>query len=159
MHVVGGGVRFLADCDRQFRHVPWVFTAHNVPPAERIFGKFHRNGRLHYAIRNAIAMPSVWSWSRYVKTAGFRVAICHSQTVARRLQAVGCPADKIQQIPFGSELPASALEPDPATESPFPKDAFPKLLTIAGLRITRANLTPSAWRPDCSPIFQSSATA
>ena len=37
VHVVGGGIWFLNVCDREITPTPWVFTAHNVPPAERIF--------------------------------------------------------------------------------------------------------------------------
>src|SRR5579863_3749948 len=48
VHVVGGGVRFLQDCDRSIQKTPWVFTAHNVPPAERIFPHLYGNNALHY---------------------------------------------------------------------------------------------------------------
>ena len=133
VHVVGGGVRFLAVCDQQIKDVPWVFTAHNVPPAERIFPRLYGNAALHYAVRNMLAWPSVWSWKKYLKGAGFRLAICHSQTVMGRLKQVGCPAGKIREIPFGSELPASALTPDPSVASGFSADAWPKIVTVAGL--------------------------
>ena len=133
VHVVGGGVRFLADCDRAFTRVPWLFTAHNVPPAERIFPRFHGNARLHYAVRNALALPNVWSWSRYVKSAKFMAVICHSQTVAGRLEQIGCPRETIIEIPFGSELPEAALAADPSTPPVFAADAWPKIVTVAGL--------------------------
>lgn len=133
VHVVGGGVNFLNVCNQQITTAPWVFTAHNVPPAERIFPRLYRSSRLHYAVRNALTFPNVWYWARYLKRAGFHTCICHSRTVATRLAKVGCPTGKICQIPFGSELPAAALQADPSQESPFPADASPKILTIAGL--------------------------
>jgi glycosyltransferase involved in cell wall biosynthesis len=133
VHVVGGGGRFLEVCNQRITDVPWIFTAHNVPPAERIFPRLYGNSRLHYAVRNLLALPSVSNWWRFLKTARFRSVICHSQTVANRLRAVGCPAAKIIEIPFGSELPESALLPDPEIVSPFPSDAWPKIVTVAGL--------------------------
>ncbi|MDB5289247.1 MAG: glycosyl transferase group 1 [Phycisphaerales bacterium] len=133
VHVVGGGVRFLTTCSAQLNGVPWAFTAHNVPPAERIFPRLHGNSRLHYAVRNALAVPNVWAWSRYVKRAGFRLAICHSETVRRRLTEIGCAADKIRVVPFGCGLPESALAPDVAEGSPFPAGAYPRIVTLAGL--------------------------
>lgn len=126
-HVVGGGVRFLQVCETQLRALPWLFTAHNVPPAERIFPRLHGKPRLHYAIRNALALPNVVSWSRYLKRARFALAVCHSETVARRLADVGCPMDKIVQIPFGSELPNAV------GDTVFPEDAWPRIVTVAGL--------------------------
>ncbi|HZL36407.1 MAG TPA: glycosyltransferase [Tepidisphaeraceae bacterium] len=133
VHVVGGGIRFLATCDRQLRAVPWVFTAHNVPPAERILSRFHGNSHLHYAVRNTLALPSVWSWRKFLKRGKFARTICHSNTVARRLEEVGCPTEKIVEIPFGSELPPAAFAQDPAQPTVFPPGAYPRLLTIAGL--------------------------
>lgn len=133
VHVVGGGVKFLNVCDQQITTVPWVFTAHNAPPAERIFPRLYRNSRLHYAVRNALTLPNVWYWARYLKNARFHTVICHSKTVAARLAEVGCPTEKICQVPFGSELPATAFQADPSHKSPFPADAWPKLLTVAGL--------------------------
>jgi glycosyltransferase involved in cell wall biosynthesis len=133
VHVVGGGVAFLNVCDRQITGVPWVFTAHNVPPAERIFPRLFGSATLHYTVRNTLALPNVWYWARYLKSARFHTAICHSRTVAARLKEVGCPAGKVAEIPFGSELPAEALQADPAHPSPFPQDSWPKILTVAGL--------------------------
>ena len=44
--------------------VPWVFTAHNVPPA----GAFSRDStatpRCIRLFRNALAWPNVWTWSQ-----------------------------------------------------------------------------------------------
>src|SRR6185437_14266454 len=89
VHVVGGGVRFLRFFNERITDdIPWIFTAHNVPPAERIFPRLYGNARLHYAIRNLLALPNVWTWHRFLKTARFRTVICHSQTVAGRLRAV-----------------------------------------------------------------------
>ncbi|HET6246845.1 MAG TPA: glycosyltransferase family 4 protein [Tepidisphaeraceae bacterium] len=139
VHVVGGGVRFLADCDKTMTQSPWVFTAHNVPPAERIFPRLYGNTRLHYAVRNALAIPNVWSWAKYLKHSRFHTAICHSQTVARRLREVGCQLGKIREIPFGSELPADALH-DIAASSVFPAEAWPKIVTVAGLAFHKGQL-------------------
>ena len=133
VHVVGGGVRFLEVCAKQLAAVPWLFTAHNVPPAERILARLHGNETLHYAARDLLALPSVFAWGKFLKSAGFCRVICHSQTVARRLKAVGCPADRIVQIPFGSELPAEALAPDAQIAPAFSQNDFPRIVTVAGL--------------------------
>ena len=37
VHLVGGGIGFLRAVDCLNLSVPWVFTAHNLPPFERIF--------------------------------------------------------------------------------------------------------------------------
>ena len=140
VHVAGGPVRFLRACDRHITSAPWVFTAHNVPPAEHMFRRFYANAGVHYAVRNTLMLPKAWLWSRYLKTARFRAAFCHSQTVAGRLRKAGCPADKICEVPFGNELPESVLQPDPAEVSPFPKDAWPKILTVAGMAFPKGVL-------------------
>ena len=140
VHVVGGGVRFLSVCNERITAVPWIFTAHNVPPAERIFPHLYGNARLHFAVRNLLAWPNVRSWAKYLKTSRFASAICHSQTVAKRVKEVGCPSDKIREIPFGSELPDEALRDDPVQPEIFPAGAWPKMLTIAGLAYHKGQL-------------------
>jgi glycosyltransferase involved in cell wall biosynthesis len=133
VHAAGGGVRFLRACDQALAGRRWVFTTHNLPPSERIFKAFHGNEYLHYRIRNLIAKPSVWASCRFLKTSRYARAICHSQSVADRLRDYGCAAEKIRQIPFGSELPAVELNSDSRKSSPFPPGAWPKIVTIAGL--------------------------
>jgi glycosyltransferase involved in cell wall biosynthesis len=128
IHVVGGGIRLLRQVDTLASPVPWVFTAHNVPPSERTFpGLFGRNN-LHYLARDALALPSTLLWKHFLMNANFRSVISHSETVSIRLRAYGCPRTKIHQIPFGFNV-SEILMTD---TSPFPVDAFPKLLTIAG---------------------------
>lgn len=128
VHVVGGGVGFLRRIDAAVAPVPWVFTAHNVPPCERTFPALFGHNQLHYIARDIKALPSVLLWKHFLANGGFRKVICHSSTVAGRLGAFGCPAAKINSIPFGldgPDLPAGGT-------SPFPPDAYPKILTVAG---------------------------
>jgi glycosyltransferase involved in cell wall biosynthesis len=133
VHVVGGGVRFLNACNEQLDAIPWAFTAHNVPPAERIFPRLHGNSRLHYAVRNALSVPNVWAWSRYVKRGGFRLAICHSETVRKRLMKIGCASNKISVVPFGCGLTGEAVASDGAAASALPDGRWPRIVTVAGL--------------------------
>ncbi|MDB5300549.1 MAG: hypothetical protein JWO87_2212 [Phycisphaerales bacterium] len=133
VHVMGGGVRFIQTCDEQLAGVPWVFTVHNVPPAERIFPRLHRNSRLHYGVRNLLALPNVWVWSRYLKRGRFRMAICHSEITRSRVAELGGAPGRIRVIPFGCGLPESALAPDASEPSPFPEGAWPRIVTLAGL--------------------------
>lgn len=128
VHVVGGGVGFLRRIDAAVSPVPWVFTAHNVPPCERTFPTLYGHNVLHYVARNLKALPSVMVWKHFLANGGFRKVICHSATVSARLEAVGCPAAKINQIPFGLDLPDLPTD----GTSPFPSGAYPKILTVAG---------------------------
>jgi glycosyltransferase involved in cell wall biosynthesis len=133
VHVLGGGIRFLVTCGEQFEGVPWIFTVHNLPPAERIFPRLHNYPRLHYRVRNALAIPNVWAWSRFLKGGGFRLAICHSATVGARLAKAGCAQGKIREVPFGCELPQTTLDANHAETPVFPPGASPRIVTVAGL--------------------------
>lgn len=128
VHVIGAGIRFLEVFARALDDVPWTFTAHNLPPAERTFPRLFAHPRLYYAARNALALPSIRLWSRFLSRGSFARVICHSETVARRLVARGCDASKIVTIPFGCDEPVL----DVAAASPFPPGASPRILTVAG---------------------------
>jgi glycosyltransferase involved in cell wall biosynthesis len=127
VHLVGGGIGFLRAVDSLQLRVPWVFTAHNLPPFERIFPYFHGNNSLHYFLRNLRALPSVMAWKRFLRNGKFKNVIAHSVGVAEHLAQYGCPAAKIRVIPFGCDV----AEPGVGS-SPFPADAEPRILTIAG---------------------------
>ncbi len=129
VHVLGGGIRFLRDMGTLTSGLPWVFTAHNVPPNERTFPAFYGHNRLHYAARNAVAYPSVLTWRDFLSHGSFNAVISHSATVSSCLCASGCTPEKVCEIPFGFKI----LEGPIGGESTFPVDAFPKLLTVAGL--------------------------
>src|SRR5262249_51485189 len=120
--------------------VPWVFTVHNVAPAEHLMGRFFSNARLHYAVRDALVIPKIMAWRRLLKIGKFSAAICHSETVANRLRRAGCPPQKIVDIPFGSEMPASAMKRDAADPSPFPPGAWPKMVTVGGISFPKGQL-------------------
>ena len=132
VHAMGGGVRFFNACTQALRNSTWILTTHNMPPAERIFPRLHGFDRLHFLARDLVALPSVRASAQFLRRADFAQVICHSKTVANRLQAMGCPPEKISEIPFGSEI-------DKITESSmsapllFPTDAWPKIMTVAGL--------------------------
>lgn len=131
VHVIGAGIRFLETFDQALRGggaAPWTFTAHNVPPAEKIFSRFFGHPGLYYAARNALAWPSVRLWSRFLRRGSFRHVVCHSDTVAKRLVERGCAPGTITNIPFGCDDPVI----DTATPSPFPAGATPRVLTVAG---------------------------
>ncbi len=128
VHVVGGGMNVLRPIDSIGLAMPWVFTAHNLPPFERISSHFPGHDRLHYLVRNARAMPNVISWKRFLSRGTFARVIAHSRAVAGHLTDYGCPPAKVVTIPFGVD-PAPAPS---AAPSPFPADAYPKVLTVAG---------------------------
>lgn len=128
VHVVGGGVGFLRRIDAAVSPVPWVFTAHNVPPCERTFPALFGHNQLHYVARDVKALPSVILWKQFLANGNFRKVICHSSTVSARLGAFGCPVAKISQIPFGLDVPDLPT----GGVSPFPPAAYPKILTVAG---------------------------
>ena len=128
VHVLGAGIRFLRIFDSCLENIPWTFTAHNVPPAERTFSRLFSRPRLYYAARNALAVPSVMMWFRFLTRGSFRNVVCHSESAADRLRSCGCSARKISLIPFGCDVVA----PPDGTPSPFPPGASPKILTIAG---------------------------
>ncbi len=137
VHVLGGGIRMLWLANEQLADVPWVFTAHNVPPAERIFHHWFGHTTLHYAARNLLAMPSTISWKLLLRRAGFDKVICHSKAVFDRVQCCGCPTEKAVKIAFGAEaLPVA----ESSAPSPFPSDAFPRILTVAGLAPHKGHL-------------------
>ena len=129
VHVVGGGLNLLRPMDVMKLAVPWVFTAHNLPPFERISNSFPGHNRLHYWVRNARAIPTVMTWKRFLRGGTFARVIAHSETVAGHLKDFGCPAWKIVTIPFGCEV---GLAVGVTSASPFPADAHPKVLTVAG---------------------------
>ena len=129
VHVVGGGLNLLRPIDTLGLPVPWIFTAHNLPPYERISPYFPGHDRLHYWVRDAKALPTVLAWKRLLRRGTFGRVIAHSRAVAEHLTAYGCPAAKVVTIPFGCD---PAGPPAPAAESPFPVDAYPKVLTVAG---------------------------
>jgi glycosyltransferase involved in cell wall biosynthesis len=149
VHVVGGGLNLLRPMDAMKLGVPWVFTAHNLPPFERISDWFPGHNRLHYWVRNARAIPTVLTWKRFLRSGTFARVIAHSETVARHLKDFGCPAGKIVAIPFGCQrgeqrrmgkgesggggdegsLPQSV---SPSPPLPLPHSCFPRVLTIAG---------------------------
>jgi glycosyltransferase involved in cell wall biosynthesis len=131
-HATGAGMRFLGACDDQLHNMKWVMTTHNVPPAERIFPRFHGSEFVHYTTRNLLALPSIGAWSRFFRSASYSRVICHSKPVAERLIACGAPADRVREIPFGSGLPDGALVAD-STDRVFPPNAFPRITTVAGL--------------------------
>ena len=129
VHVVGGGLNLLRPMDALSLAVPWVFTAHNLPPFERISPHFPGYDRLHYLVRDARALPTVLAWKRLLRRGTFSRVIAHSAGVAGHLVDYGCPAAKVVTIPFGVEAPVSVGS---AADSPFPADAYPKVLTVAG---------------------------
>jgi glycosyltransferase involved in cell wall biosynthesis len=128
VHVIGAGIRFMEAFDRVLRNARWAFTAHNVPPAEKIFSCFFAQPRLYYAARNTLAMPSVRRWSRFLRHASFAKVICHSDTVSRRLISRGCDVRKIVNISFGCDPPVL----DSSAPSPLPATSSPKIVTVAG---------------------------
>jgi glycosyltransferase involved in cell wall biosynthesis len=129
VHLIGGGLNCLRPLNEMGLAMPWMFTAHNLPPFEQISNYFLGHDRLHYLVRNARAFPATLLWKRLLRTGSFSRVIAHSQTVARHLREYGCPADKIAMIPFGCEAPPAATTP---VADPFPAGAYPKILTIAG---------------------------
>ncbi len=130
VHVIGGGLNILRPVDQMRLPVPWVFTTHNLPPFERISSRFPGRPKLHYWVRDGHALPTVLAWKWLLRRGTFTAAIAHSRVVAAHLVAYGCPAAKVAMIPFGCGA-ASAVIVDPAA-SPFPADAYPKVLTVAG---------------------------
>lgn len=132
VHAMGGGVRFFTACTQALHNSTWILTTHNMPPAERIFPRLHRFDRLHFLLRDLVALTSVRASARFLRRANFGRVICHSKTVANRLHAMGCPPDKISEIPFGSEIHPVGKSSDTAA-SFFPADAWPKIMTVAGL--------------------------
>ncbi|HEX5242528.1 MAG TPA: glycosyltransferase family 4 protein [Tepidisphaeraceae bacterium] len=131
VHAMGGGVRFFSACTQALRDSRWILTTHNMPPSERIFTRLHGFDRLHFLARDLVALPSVRASAQFLRRANFAQVICHSKTVAKRLQALGCPEEKISEIPFGSEI--SQVAESSTTVSLFPSDAWPKIMTVAGL--------------------------
>ncbi len=129
VHLVGGGIGFLRSVDSLSLSVPWVFTAHNLPPFERIFPHVYGNNSLHYFLRGVRALPNVIAWKKFLRGGGFRNVIAHGSVVAGHLEKYGCPAGKIVVIPFGCDLPPDVTTAEP---SPFLADAEPKILTVAG---------------------------
>jgi glycosyltransferase involved in cell wall biosynthesis len=129
VHLVGGGLSVLRPLNDMGLKIPWYFTAHNLPPFEQISGWFFGHNRLYYLMRDARALPTTLLWKRLLRRGTFSKVIAHSQTVAGHLMDYGCPADKAVMIPLGCEVPES--KPSTA-ESPFPSDAWPKILTVAG---------------------------
>ncbi len=130
VHVIGGGLNILRPIDRMGLAVPWVFTTHNLPPFERISSHFPGHAKLHYLLRDARALPTVLAWKWLLRRGTFAATIAHSREVASHLVAYGCPAAKVAMIPFGCGE-AADVAVDPAA-SPFPADAHPKVLTVAG---------------------------
>lgn len=128
VHLVGGGIGLLRAVDSLQLTVPWVFTAHNLPPFERIFPYVHGNNSLHYFLRHLRALPNVVVWKRFLRGGGFANVIAHSSAVAEHLAEYGCPGGKVVLIPFGCDAPKVGA----ADSSPFPADAEPRILTIAG---------------------------
>jgi glycosyltransferase involved in cell wall biosynthesis len=128
VHLVGGGIGLLRDVDSLHLTLPWVFTAHNLPPFERIFPYAYGNNSLHYFLRDFRALPNVVAWKRFLRRGGFRNVMAHNSTVAEHLAQYGCPQKKIVLIPFGCDAPNT----EPPDSSPFPADADPKILTVAG---------------------------
>jgi glycosyltransferase involved in cell wall biosynthesis len=133
VHAIGGGLRLLTACDAACAeaNVPWVCTVHNVPPAERIFPLLLRVPKLHYALRDALALPSTLAWRRFLRRGRFARAICHSETVAGRLGDAGCGADRVSRVPLGCDA-KPPCELTPAVSGAFADDASPKILTVAG---------------------------
>jgi glycosyltransferase involved in cell wall biosynthesis len=129
VHLVGGGIGFLRAVDSLGLAVPWVFTAHNLPPFERIFNHAYGNNSLHYFLRDLRALPNVMAWKKFLRSGSFRNVIAHSSAVAEYLGKYGCPAGKIAVIPFGCDAPQDGVSAEP---SPFPADAEPRILTVAG---------------------------
>jgi glycosyltransferase involved in cell wall biosynthesis len=129
VHVVGGGIRLLWQINLLAPPLPWIFTSHNIPPCERIFPGLYGRNDLYYLARDAIALPSTLMWKHFLRSGSFRSVISHSDAVSVRLRSYGCPAGKIRQIPFGFDTPKYLGN----GISPFPADAFPRLLTVAGL--------------------------
>jgi glycosyltransferase involved in cell wall biosynthesis len=129
VHLIGGGLSVLRPLNSMGLAVPWVFTAHNLPPFEQISKYFLGHNRLHYLVRNARALPTTLLWKRLLRSGTFSKVVAHSQTVAGHLTDYGCPADKVVMIPFGTQAIATEHTSAP---SPFPADAYPKILTVAG---------------------------
>jgi glycosyltransferase involved in cell wall biosynthesis len=129
VHVLGGGIRLLRQVSLVVPPVPWVLTAHNVPPCERTFPGLYGNNTLHYLARDTLALPSTLMWSHFLRHGSFRSVISHSGAVSKRLLDSGCPSGKVREIPFGFDIPETPKD----GVSPFPANAYPKLLTVAGL--------------------------
>jgi glycosyltransferase involved in cell wall biosynthesis len=147
IHVSCGGIALVRSVLRLAasaapQPIPCVFTAHNIPPAEKLFTRFFGRNRAHYLARNLLALPSTLLWRQTLRGGGFHSMIVHSQTVKKRALAGGCPQEKIKVISLGADLPA---EHDAAADaggvggaaatgsSPFSLADSPKLLCVAGM--------------------------
>lgn len=133
IHVVGGGVRMLEAIHRNAPIAPWVITIHNIPPLERGSTRFSGRNGLYYAVRNMASIPNNLAWRIFLARAGFVHAICHSEIVAKRVAACGCPAKKIVEIPLGADLDLTENGTHAAASGAFPPGAYPRILSIGGL--------------------------
>jgi glycosyltransferase involved in cell wall biosynthesis len=136
IHMIGGGNRMIAAVNKLGEQFKCIITIHNVPPYERSAPLLYGHNSLHYFIRDLLAIPSRLSWSALLHRSKFPKIICHSTQVSEYVNKIGYPLSKIDVIPFGTERvesDASASGPNSA----FTKDAFPRLLSIAGYNHTK----------------------
>ena len=132
LHVIGGGIGFLSDAQKLELKCPWIFTAHNVPPFERILHRIHRPERLHYLLRDLKSFPSIRQWKMFLRRSQFDRVIAHSDSVISSLRRYGCPSGKCVLIPLGTDInPVNS--PTRSSVIGQPGGAHINIVTVSGI--------------------------
>ena len=128
VHVIGAGAR-LAGLVERTTCLPWLLTVHCLPPMERAgpLALLDR-GAWYDRARRAMTLASRLAWGRVLARGSFDRVICHGEGVAGLAEAAGGAPDRIVLVALWCDWPTFLAD----GQSPFPREAYPKLLTVAG---------------------------
>jgi glycosyltransferase involved in cell wall biosynthesis len=132
VHVMAMSSRSIARIVPVLDGVPWLMTAHSLPPHERKLPRFHANERLHYGARWLRFLPHAAAWKWLLHRHVVPQVVVHSEAMRRVVLGYGQRPAQLALIPLGSEVmpPRAPLETPPAGPAP-------RILTIAGLAHTK----------------------
>lgn len=139
VHMIGGGAKTIGAtglaCKLAKR--PWIATVHNVPPRERSGELWLGDNARHYAVRNAMSIPTIVTWWALFAAMGARVVV-HSSYVFDLMRRLGVPKRRLSLIPFGLDTAAENEVADVTSDVALaPPGASPRILTVAALAHTK----------------------
>lgn len=132
VHVMAMSSRGVAHIAPLLRDVPWVMTAHSLPPHERKLPGWHASERLHYGARWLRFVPHATAWKWLLRRHVVPLVVVHSEAMRHVVLRYGQPPAHVALIPLGSD----AMAVRPPIETP-PAGSAPRILTIAGLAHTK----------------------
>jgi glycosyltransferase involved in cell wall biosynthesis len=134
VHVMAMSSRGIARIAPVLEGVPWLMTAHSLPPHERKLPHLHASDRLHYAARWLRFLPHAAAWKWLLRRQVVPQVVVHSEAMLRVVLRYGQRPSQVALLPLGGRAMPVGAPLDIAPPGPGPR-----LLTIAGLAHTKGH--------------------